>query len=141
MAGKIKISIDNDKNLFIYKVDEGFIAEGNTIIEQLNFYPNLLLFSVFNEKQFKPSAKVEKTEINPGEKILVELQYKKNRIFRIQLFSSSNDEIYKRIICSEKNLIEIPVAYNENPGFYSLVITDVITGLKEILKIKIMNGK
>ena len=61
-------------------------------------------------------------------------QKKENRIYRIRLLKE-NSEIYQKIIRSNQNGIQIPIAYNDKTGKYLLEVTDVLTGLKENIDI------
>lgn len=134
---KLRVSFKNNEDFYVYKVDEGFFGKSNILTEQIQSYPHLLLFSLFEQKQDIPYVSLQKSEIKRGEKIYLKFEEKRNRIYRVQLLLGNN-EIYNKIIQSEKTDLEIPIAYNEIPGVYSLTITDVITGLKNIINVKII---
>lgn len=141
VGDRITLKLNQDNEKYIYRVDEGFLKQGNEIQDTLSTSPSFLLYSIFDQKQEKPEIKVENNTINAGEKINVNFVSKKeNRIYRIRLLKE-NSEIYQKIIQSNQTSFQIPVAYNETPGNYLLELTDVLTGLKERVNILVRGQK
>jgi len=141
VGDRITLKLNQDNEKYIYRVDEGFLKQGNEIQDTLSTSPSFLLYSIFDQKQEKPEIKVENNTINAGEKINVNFVSKKeNRIYRIRLLKE-NSEIYQKIIQSNQTSFQIPVAYNETPGNYLLEVTDVLTGLKERVNILVRGQK
>lgn len=131
-----KIKIKLPKKYWVYKCDEGFIKESDRW-EELIEEP-FLVYALFTEKQEKPVVMLEKKEVKRGEKIkLIFPEIKPEKIYRVRVYQKE-EEIFLSVFQLKNKVLEIPVAFNEKQGNYAVEITDVATGLKESLDLKIM---
>jgi len=131
-----KIKVKFNEKYYVYKVDHGFFNEGNNIEEKIE--EPFILYSLFKEKQEKPKIEIKNKNVKRGEKIeLSSSSLKAGRIYRIRIYNKEG-EIYKNVFQFENNILEIPVAYNEKSGNYTVEITDVATGLKDEINLKII---
>jgi len=117
-----KIKLKLNKKYYIYRSDQGFFNEGDNIEEKIE--EPFMIYALFKEKQEKPKIELLFSSLKSG------------RIYRIRVYNK--EEIYKNVFKYENNIFEIPIAYNEKTGNYTIEITDIATGLKDEINLKII---
>ncbi|MCM8804075.1 MAG: beta-galactosidase [Candidatus Omnitrophica bacterium] len=123
---------------YVYQANEKFLFKKREWSDKIN--QPFLIYSLFAESQNKPLVKINSSIFKLGEKIVLTMPGAKDGdIYRIVVYNQK-EQIYKKIVSLNNiyNTLEIPIAYNEKTGIYNLEITDMLTGLKENIKIKIL---
>ncbi len=129
-----KISVRMAKTYHIYKADEGFIKQAECFEDKVK--EPFLIYTLFAEKQGKPEVKLAKTKVQRGETIRLLLPAAgAGRIYRVRVYQPG-EEIFRNVFPCQQEFLEIPVAFNEKPGRYTVEVTDVATGLRESVSLE-----
>jgi hypothetical protein len=126
---------------WIYEVNKGFL--GHAAQWQAKLDTPFKVYSVFPEKQKAPDLKLSRSRASAGEGVLLDTaRLSPDGIYRVDIFAPSGELIKDRTHvftgANPGNVGEIRFAYNDAPGDYRVVLTDVRTGLQASREVRVM---
>ncbi|HOL66149.1 MAG TPA: beta-galactosidase [bacterium] len=131
-----KLKMKLDRKYFIYRCDEGFIREGESLEETVG--EPFIVYALFGQKQARPAVQLESSTIKRGEKVtIVFSSFTPGRIYRLRLYGPQ-EELFRQVCQVQKKLYQLTFPCNGKPGAYRVEVTDVATGLKETLGLKVL---
>jgi hypothetical protein len=118
---------------YVYVAGEGYLKYGKTVSIKMNV--PFKLISCFDKRPTAPAVTLSSTSAVPGKPVYLDLSgYKAGTVLFIQLRNPDGKmlNLRKKVLIVEKNMKKYPVhfAFNDSPGGYSLIVTDVASGLK-----------
>ncbi|MEI6424868.1 MAG: hypothetical protein WCP55_21815, partial [Lentisphaerota bacterium] len=132
------------QNAYIYEPAKGFIQHGNSI--KLKLDTPFKLISCFIAKQEKPEIVISSDKVALGKPIMLSLRkITPGTVLLLEIIAPNSTPMPLRkqvITVNAQSVAEFPVwfAYNDQPGSYTLILTDVATGLKNDQKIELYDA-
>jgi hypothetical protein len=125
---------------WVYEVNKGLI--GHSAELQLKMDIPFKVYCVFVTKQSPPLLKIDKSQISGGQSVHLDTaQLKPEGIYRVDVFAPNGKILRRRthVFTTQNpgNVNKISFAYNDLPGRYRVVLTDVRTGLQNAREINL----
>ena len=135
-----KVTINMDHKKYLYAPGEGFIKYAKSISVNLN--QPFKLLACFNEPQEKPQLNLSAQSVKPGEALYLNLlKFKQGTVLLVQIRNPKGKMLTLRkkviIIDKESKNYAINFAFNDLGGEYTVILTDVASGLKSEKQIKL----
>jgi Beta-galactosidase len=126
-----------NRKVWIYEPGKGLVKQGRSCQTVIKL--PLKILCLFNRKQTAPNVAVDKTQIAPGGKVKLNLSsIRKGAVLLLQIKAPNGKflSLRRRVIVNNDNADKVvPFAYNDQPGAYSLILTDIATALKKTIKV------
>jgi hypothetical protein len=119
--------------VYIYVPGEGYIKHGESISIKLD--KPFKLISCFEKRQEAPPIELSTNSAIPGKPVYLGLgKFKAGTVLFIQLRNPIGKmlTLRKKVLIVDKKTKEYPIyfAFNDTPGNYTLLVTDIASGLK-----------
>lgn len=143
--GSGDVTVSFPKKGYIYRIGQGFLRKGDTVT--VPFDPPFVFLTRFDKKQSPPEIILDSQETSLGKTIHLDISvFEKGRVMTAKLFDPSGKLIRPRneshvheliVIDGKEQRFPIHFSYDDLPGEYELVLTDVATGLSSKKKINL----
>ena len=125
---------------WVYEVDKGLVGHGSQLQMKLDLPFNV--YCVFDKQQSAPDLMLDKLHISSGQIVKIDItKLKPHGIYRIDIFAPNGKILPHRthVFTTQNpgNARDIPFAFNDLPGRYRVVLTDVRTGLKSVREVNL----
>jgi hypothetical protein len=125
---------------WVYEVNKGLIGHGAQL--QMKMDIPFKVYCVFHQKQTLPLLKIDKSRVSSGQSVHLDTtQLKPEGIYRIDVFAPNGKILPRRTrvftVRNTGNANEISFAFNDLPGRYRVVLTDVRTGLQSAREVEL----
>jgi hypothetical protein len=125
---------------WIYEVDKGFLGHAAQLQAKLD--TPFKVYSVFDEKQNAPGLKLSRSRASGGEGVLLDTsRLSPDGIYRVDVFAPDRKIIKERTHvftgANPGSAGEIRFAFNDAPGSYRVILTDVRTGLQTTREVEL----
>lgn len=128
---------------WVYEVNKGLLGHAARVQAKLD--TPFKLYSVFTQKQNPPVLKLRRNRISTGQHVSFDTaQLSPLGVYRVDILSpqgkavQGRTKIFKGSRTGQAN--EIRFAFNDVPGRYQVVLTDVRTGLQTIRVLNLIQG-
>jgi len=136
----LNVQLPGDR--YIYECYQGLVGRANVL--KMNFADSpYRLYALFPEKQTPPAVTLTAGQAKLGTAAMLDLsKLPAGRVYYVRVFDADKAEQFNRnqVVKSPVagGAVPIPLAYNDMPGAWTVIVMDVATGLETELQLNVI---
>lgn len=141
VGSSLKVPLPGER--YIYECGHGPVGRAKVLDMDFKDTP-YRLYALFDKEQHAPAVKLEGSPVEAGSVVRLDFsELPAGRVYAVRLFNPAGVEQFNRnqVVGTPIDALAVPLAYNDMPGAWRLVIEDIATGLKTEFKLNVTPSK